>query len=325
MDGIESKKLALIRIYQILKDETDCDHRLTQEEIASRLDSEYGIVIERKAIGRNLSLLKEAGFDVDSDKKGSCLRERIFEDSELRLLIDSVLASKHIAVKHSKDLIKKLSSLSNKYFRRHVRNVYSVNEWDKTENKTLFLNIDLIDEAIENGKMIEYDYNKYGPDKALHKSSHQKTSPYQLVLHNQRYYLMGRNEKWGDVAFYRVDRMTGTKVTDYPITPLRSVAGYENGIDYRRISSSMPYMYNDAPERVTFTADAKIMDQIVDWFGKDILVEDKGDKVTVTLSVSPTAMVYWALQYADNVTVLSPDTVRDRIKAILNEATENYK
>lgn len=60
MESLEPKKLALIRIWQILKDYSDYGHPLTQEDIAVKLENEYGIVIERKAISRNLSLLKEA-------------------------------------------------------------------------------------------------------------------------------------------------------------------------------------------------------------------------------------------------------------------------
>ncbi len=62
MESFEPKKLALIRIWQILKDYSDFDHPLTQEDIAVKLQNEYGIILERKAISRNISLLKEAGI-----------------------------------------------------------------------------------------------------------------------------------------------------------------------------------------------------------------------------------------------------------------------
>ncbi|MBQ5436574.1 MAG: WYL domain-containing protein, partial [Firmicutes bacterium] len=134
MESFEPKKLALIRIWQILKEYSDFDHPLTQEEIAGRLENDYGIVIERKAIGRNLSLLKEAGFDIESRRAGSYLGSREFEDSELHMLIDGVLSSRHITAKHSKDLIERLCGLSNRYFRAHVKNIHSVNDWSKTDN-----------------------------------------------------------------------------------------------------------------------------------------------------------------------------------------------
>ena len=57
MGGYEPKKLALLRIWQILKENSDCDHPLTQEEIGAYLERDYGIEIERKAISRNLSAL----------------------------------------------------------------------------------------------------------------------------------------------------------------------------------------------------------------------------------------------------------------------------
>ena len=52
MESFEPKKLALIRIWQILKEYSDYDHPLTQDDIARHLENDYGIVIERKAISR---------------------------------------------------------------------------------------------------------------------------------------------------------------------------------------------------------------------------------------------------------------------------------
>lgn len=149
MNSLEPKKLALIRIRQILEQYSDRKHPLTQEEIAVILEREFGIGIERKAVSRNLSLLKEAGVEIESGRDGSWISEREFEDAELHMLIDGVLSSRYITAKHSKDLIEKLCGLSNKYFRSHVKHIYSVNEWSKTDNQALFYNIEMIDEAIE--------------------------------------------------------------------------------------------------------------------------------------------------------------------------------
>ena len=177
MDGLEPKKLALLRVLQILWEHTNESHPLHLEQIAGRLESDYGIVIERKAVSRNITLLRDAGFEIETDKGGYYLARRIFEDAELRLLIDGVLASPHIAARHSKDLIDKICSLSSRDFPRHISNIHSVEEWNRTENNTVFYNIEMIDDAIEQGKMVQYDYNKYGADKKLHKSSTQTVSP----------------------------------------------------------------------------------------------------------------------------------------------------
>ena len=325
MDSFEPKKLALIRILQIFREYSDYDHPLKQEDIAKYLDRDYGIVIERKAVGRNVSLLKEAGFEIESRRDGSYLAERDFTDAELRLLIDGVLSSKHISAKHSSDLIKKISGLSNKYFAKHIKHIYSVNSWDKTENVSVFYSIEIIDEAIETNKQIKFDYNKYGADKKLRRSAIHTVSPYQMILHNQRYYLMGFNEKWKEICYYRLDRITNIAITDSVITPLRSVKGYENGIDYKRFSSMMPYMYADEPKPIEFLAEEWVLDQIIDWFGKDISIEKSGEKYLIKVKASINAMEYWAMQYLNAVEILKPAGLRERIRNNLQQANEKYK
>lgn len=327
MESFEPKKLALIRIWQILKDYSDYDHPLTQEDIAKHLERDYRIILERKAISRNLSLLKESGIDIGSCRAGSFLECREFEDSELHMLIDGILSSKHITVKHSEDLIERLCGLSNKYFRSSVKNIHSVNDWSKTDNQSLFYNIEIIDLAIEKGYQVHYNYNKYGIDKKLHKSSHQNVSPYQMILHNQRYYLMAYSEYWGNMVFHRVDRITDIQISDKKLTPIRNIPGYERGIDYKEISSAMPYMYTDKPEWIEFFADSCIIDQIIDWFGMNIRFSktDDENKIRVSLKASPFAMEHWAMQYLDYVEITAPASLKKQIQKSLNKGLEKYK
>ena len=326
MESFEPKKLALIRILQILQKHSDCDHPIKHDEIAALLDREYGLTIERKAIGRNISLLNEAGFEIETTKKGSYLAERTFEDSELRLLIDGVLSSGYITATHSKDLIEKLCAQSNRYFRPRVKNIYSVNEWNKTDNTSVFYTIEIVDEAIERGRQVRFEYNKYGADKQLHRTSRQIVSPYQMILHNQRYYLMGYSERWKEMRYYRMDRITNIQPSDEPQTPLRSIKGFESGIDYKRFSQGMPYMFADELQTVEFIADDWVIDQIVDWFGKDIHIEERADeRFLVRVKASINAMEYWSMQYMNAVEVLSPIELRERIRKNVQTANEKYK
>ena len=327
MSELEPKKLALIRILQIFEKYSDFDHPLKQEDIANYLEEDYGIVIERKAIGRNISLLKEAGYDIEQTRVGSFLEARSFEDSELRMLIDGVLSSTHIAPKYSKDLIKRLCGLSNVYFKSHIKNIYSVNDWNKTDNMALFYNIDMIDLAIEKGVQIAFDYNKFGVDKKLHKSASHKASPYQLILHNQRYYLMALNERWHNMGFYRLDRISNMRLNEAAaLTDIRTVEGFEKGIDYKQFSSPLPYMFTDKHEKIELKAQERIVDQIVDWFGKDIKITPLDEEyVKVELVASPNAMEFWAMQYMNFVEVVKPLELRERVKANIEKAKEKYE
>ncbi|MBQ8352420.1 MAG: WYL domain-containing protein [Clostridia bacterium] len=329
----ENKKLALLRILHILLYHSDERHPLKQEEIAEYLEKDYGIVVERKAIGRQLALLHEA-YDapnspivlISDRRKGTYIEQREFEDTELRLLIDGVLSSRHITAKHSKDLIEKLCRQSNKYFRSHVKNVYSVSDWNKTDNSAVFLNIELIDEAIERGLQLRFVYNKYGADKKLHQTSHPRVSPYQLILHNQRYYLMARHERFEDMHFYRLDRITEMQIVeDRALTPVREVKGYESGIDYKKLSTSLPYMFADNPEYVEFWVEEWAIDHVIDWFGKGIKIEKVDERYKVGVLVSPMAMEYWALQYVRSVEIISPASLRERVRDALEKGADKYR
>jgi predicted DNA-binding transcriptional regulator YafY len=324
MDSLEPKKLALIRILQILQEHSDGDHLLTQDDIVDLLSKEYDLQVERKAVGRNLSLLKEAGFEVVTCRQGSYLDGRPFENAELRLLIDSVLGSKHISPAYTKELIEKLTGLSNKYFKSHIKNIYSINDWNKAQNADLFLNIELVDEAIESNTCVTFLYNKYGEDKKLHSTSKNVVSPYQMILHNQHYYLIAINHKWQSMRYYRMDKITDMQLSGESRVELRSVKGYENGINYKQISSCLPYMFTDMPEKVEFLADKNIIDQVIDWFGYDIEIKSNGDKFLITLTVSPNAMEYWAMQYLNFVEIVFPLHLRDRLKENLAKATDKY-
>jgi len=164
-------------------------------------------------------------------------------------------------------------------------------------------------------------------DKQLHKSSFQRVTPYQLILHNQRYYLMAYSDYWENMVFHRLDRISNIRICDKPAHPIREVPGYEGGIDYKKISSTLPYMYTDEPERIEFITTPGIVDQVIDWFGKDITIRktDDSDKVIVSLWSSPNAMEHWAMQYLNYVEIVFPVDLRERIKDNLKNGLNKYK
>ena len=114
----QPKKMIIINILDILKRYTDENHRLSQREIMDILEREYDMKVDRKAVKRNLMNLIDFGYQVEyseSIRQGKNGEEEIiftdwylekdFTDSELRLLIDSLLFSKHIPYSQCKALI----------------------------------------------------------------------------------------------------------------------------------------------------------------------------------------------------------------------------
>jgi predicted DNA-binding transcriptional regulator YafY len=86
-------------------------------------------------------------------------------------------------------------------------------------------------------------------------------------------------------------------------------------------------MYTDEPERIQFITEPWMVDQVIDWFGKDIKIENADDEnqVRVSLMASPYAMEHWAMQYINYVEITKPASLREKIKENLKAAEEKYK
>ena len=93
-----------------------------------------------------------------------------------------------------------------------------------------------------------------------------------------------------------------------------------------RILLVVVYMFTDETERIKFVSDECVVDQVVDWFGKNISIKDiGGKKYEIIVSASPNAMEYWAMQYLNYVEIKTPVELRERIKNNLHKAEEKYK
>ena len=323
---MEAKKTLILRIYQVLERYSDQEHPLKQQDIIELLYRDYGVECERKAVGRNISYLKEAGCDIETDGRGTYLASRSLENAELRLLIDSVLCSRHINSAHSKQLIDKLIGFGGRDFKSLVKHVYSVKDWEKSQNKDFFLNIEIADEAIEQGKKIQFKYNRADINGNFYVTDTHVGSPYQMLLHNQRYYLMLRDDKYEGISYDRLDKITDMRIIDEDAYPLNEIDGYKHGINYKEIATGLPYMFSDAPQVITLKCKEFMTDELVDWFGRNFsAMPAESGYFTATVKASPRAMLYWALQYNDNVEVLSPESLRKDVIAALKSTLAAYE
>ena len=171
----------------------------------------------------------------------------------------------------------------------------------------------------------KFDYNKYGIDKKLHFTKSHTVSPYQLIVHNQHYYLMALHEYYQNIVYYRVDHITNISLTDNKLTDIHNIKGYEQGINYEELSTSYPYLFTDDLQTIVFGAKKAIIDDIVEWFGTNVQMEENEDTIKVTVKASPNAMKYWAMQYLNSVEIISPLTLREQIKKDLLKGIDKYK
>ena len=327
MYGTSTKKMLNMLILDILKEHSDSEHRLLQQDIIDLLDSEYGATCERRAVKSNITSLQEMGYDIVADK-GYYLRKREFSDAELRLMIDSIFTSGAITDKEAHQLVKKLEKFSNKYFKAHVSHIHSASSGKNAENQNVMESIAAIDTAISKEKKISFSYLQYAPDKKLHPKRNIRyvVSPYQMICSKGKYYLIGNYDAYDDVSHYRLDRITDVEILKDARKPLKTIKGMENGLNIAEHIAEHVYMFSGESQHFKFRANENLMDTIVDNFGKDIRVNYGEDNdIVVDLRCNPDAFFYWVMQYGKYTEVLEPQSMRERIKQASYEVYKKYK
>ncbi len=342
MSNLKRKKLSFA-ILDILRKYTDEDHRLSQKDIIDILRTEYDMTADRKSIKRNITSLMEMGYEINFSEalrmfpnKDGVLEEsyilsdfwleREFTDGELRLLIDSLLFSKHIPYNQCKELVEKLEGLSNRYFRSRIRFIRTFEE-TKPKNLQLFYTIEIIDEAIATGKQVAFTYNEYGTDKKLHPKRDREyiVNPYQMAATNGRYYLIGNYDKYGNLANYRMDRITNICLLDTPVKPKEQVKDGKHFSLPKHMAEHL-YMFSGESIPVTFRMKKIILNDVIDWFGTDIAFSDETEEeVTARVTVNWHAMRHWALQYCRHVRILTPENLAEQVQQDMTEALDRYK
>lgn len=343
MSNLKRKKLSFA-ILDILRQYTDENHKLSQNDIVELLEKDYDMKADRKSVKRNITSLLEMGYPIEFTEtlrmypnKDGVLEEsyilsdfyleRDFTDSELRLLIDGLLFSKHIPYSQCKELVGKLEGLSNRYFKSRVRYIATLPE-TAPKNGQLFYTIEIIDEAIATEKQVAFTYNEYGTDKKLHPRREREyiVNPYQMAATNGRYYLIGNYDKYDNLANYRLDRITNIRLLDTPIKPKEQVKGAGKSFSLPKHMAEHLYMFSGESIPVTFRMKKTILNDVIDWFGTDIMFSDETeDEVTARVTVNWSAMRYWAQQYCRFVRILTPADLTETVKRDLQEAFQQYK
>jgi len=305
--------------------------------------------VNRATIKRNISDLMDAGLQIGAneitrthvnkatgEKEATTIYtdlyyEHEFTESELHMLIDGLLFSRSVPYKPRKALIKKLGDLSSSHFSQRIQHVHSMGA-DSPENKQLFLNIEILDEAISKRKQVEIVYGYYGTDMKLHARLNedgtvkkQLLNPYQLVASEGRYYLICNKDNYDNVANYRIDRIMEINILKKPSKPGNQVLGLENGLKLEKYLYQHVNMFSGAPEKVEFIIPKNFVSVVIDFFGSHVSFFDKGDgTISCNIEVSREAMRHWAGQFANVVRVVSPESLVEEIREDLRKANENY-
>lgn len=325
MPRSENQKLKLLYLKQFFEEKTDEDHPATMPDILAYLKAN-GVEAERKSIYTDLSALADFGMDVRKDVYGKSYTwfDREFELPEVKLIIDSVASSKFLSEKKSDALIKKLGKLVSEHQRKELRRQVRVMGRAKSMNNSILINADAIHAAIAANTTIKFKYFHYNLklERVYTRNGEvHEASPWALLYDNDNYYLLAYIDS--DFRIYRVDRMASV---EQGTNERQGKEAFEK-MDMPAYSKATFGMYNGKQEQVTMVFHNRMLDTVIDQFGREVWlskVDDWHFQVTVPVAVSPQFFA-WVFGLGNYVTITAPDSVVKQMKDMLGKVSKRYE
>lgn len=322
-----NQKLKLLYLVDILERKTDEKHPMTAARLIEELE-QLGVSAERKSIYDDVEQLSQYGYDIVHIKSringGYYMASRRFELAELKVLVDSVQASRFLSVKKTRELIGKLEQLCSVYEEKQLkRQVYVLNRV-KTDNENIFYNVDYIHDAIHNNRQISFQYYEWNTDKAMklkRDGARYVVSPLGLTWDDENYYLVAYEEEKTAIRHYRVDKMKSIEVLDTN----RSEKSGHREFDMAAYTNKVFGMYGGEQAKVTLMFPEQLIGVMLDRFGKDVSLkkEKEGEYSIHTDVVISDQFFGWLAGLGKQVHILSPESVRQRYKEYLLTIIEN--
>lgn len=321
-------KIKLLRIWEILKQDSDENNPLTTNQILEKL-SESGIICDRRTLYQDISTLNSYGYEVICKKgqhsNGYYVIDRSFDVPELRILIDAVQAASFISTKKTAELTDKIAALGGSY-RADIlkKNIVEFNT-TKHNNEHIYYSVNAIEDAILAGKKISFQYFDLNEshERVFRKNGEKYlVNPVAMVFSNDNYYLICYHDNHDGITTYRIDRMLNVSVSDQEINKTAQPKGLSVA-KHRKQSFSM---FSGKTETVKFEADKNLLDVIYDKFGEDTQIRSLGNgKISFTADVEISPMFFgWSCSFGRKLKIISPVCIIDELKNHIETIQQQY-
>lgn len=326
----ESKKLALLYLQELFLLKTDSTHYIRMPEILDYL-AERDVFVDRRTIYTDISILNQSGFEIEGvQEKGGYKYHHInrkFDTNELKVLIDSVAASKFLTLAKSRELIAKIKSLGIAADSNNLNRNVLLGKRIKSMNDKVLKNLDMIHAAINNNEQLSFLYMKWNPKKELEyvrKGETYIVSPFAVTLDDDNYYMIAYDKKYKNIRHYRIDKMQSIKYLHEEREGAESFKSFDIA-DYTQKTFGM---FSGREESIRIRCKNNLAGVFIDRFGKDVFIRPDLDDnrffiARITVNVSP-QFYAWLFGLGKDITILSPDSVIEEYQGMLKETLQKY-
>ena len=150
-----SQKKKLLKLIELLRQETDEQHPMPESVVCKRLN-EMQVTCDRRTLTKDIAVLNEYGYEIMptmvSHKKACYVEDRGFSVPELKILIDAVQGASFITDKKTADLVTKVASFGNSHCAGILKSNMVCFNTRKHTNESIYYNVDFLENAIQQQK-----------------------------------------------------------------------------------------------------------------------------------------------------------------------------
>lgn len=325
-----NKKESILYVLKILEKYSDKNNYLTQQQIIEYIYKDFNLELERKSIASSLKCLINLDYDiVKGDRGGFALLSRIFDDSESYYLIDAIYSSHNISKENANALLSKLIANSSIEMQNKALKLYKNTDIFRTDNKQIFLNIEILNEAIETKKKVSFCYlgcNEEGKKAPKFNGYRYKLSPYYLINNFGKYYVIGNyNTKYSPIATYRIDYIIDMKIEEEDLVPITLFKDELKNFSIDKYINDHIYLFGgNVIDCVLEIKKPESIIYVLDWFGDKADIIKKEDHFEAVIKCDEIALFYWIMQYGEEVRVKSPQSLIDKVVKNAKEIIKNH-
>ena len=332
----DSKKLKLVYLMRVFRENTDATHGLTIPEIIKKMEA-YGFTPERKSLYDDILTLGAHGFAIDSDGKRPP-RYHYTPDSdkdltlrEMKLISDCVRSSKFMSSETSNKIVTKLKGQLSEYDRLSLERQIIVPNRMKRQTYKVTDTLDTLTQAIDSNLQVKFKYSYYDEKKKKRFRKKADTdgfyfvSPYKLIYSDDNYFLLAydTSDRKPKMKHFRVDKMDAASVV---LAEREGQEAYEAITDIDNYSSYTFSMHGGDVKNVTLVFINHIMDSIIDRFGNDVVVsyhDETHSKVIVPVALSD-AFHAWVFGLGKKIRITAPEEAVEGMKKLLADVASRY-
>ena len=316
------KKELPLALLEILESSTDKDHILSASQIRKKLESKYGLTLERRTLYSNIELLEKYGHKISSwrdNSEGYYLEERQFKPNEVRSLLNAVYAASFLSPAESSALTRKILATLSVPQRKLFQEDMYISYKNGRNDAAMSPKFELISDAIRSREAIAFTPLNWTEDLDLAPAKERVLAePRFIAFFEHRPYLVATLPGKTGTRWFRIDRITDVTLEEHTFEALSEDLA-------RAVMRSCPLDRDSAQETAVFRCHKSMIDPLTDRFEPFAVFRPlDAEHFELRITASENVILRIAERYATSCVLLEPSRLRDRMKEQLSAALDAY-